>query len=72
MTIGHQYFCSKWYTFAMAMTPLHGGATSGLKSTTPHLFSYPVWLIKIYLQTRLVDWGSTCHIISYHNGYRDM
>ena len=32
MTIGHQYLYSKWYTFAQAMTPLHGGATNGLKS----------------------------------------
>ena len=25
------YFCSKWYTSTHAITPLHGGATSGLK-----------------------------------------
>ena len=37
MTIGHQYFCSKWFNSAHAMTPLHGGATSGLKHMThPH------------------------------------
>ena len=37
MIIIHQYLCSKWYTSAQPMTPLHGGATSGLKSTThPH------------------------------------
>ena len=36
MTIGHQYLCSKWYTSApLAMTPLHSGATGGLKSMTP-------------------------------------
>ena len=35
-TIGHQYFCSKWYNSAMALTSLHGGAASGLKSVTSH------------------------------------
>ena len=32
------YLCaSKWYTSAHAMTPLHGGATSGLQIMThPH------------------------------------
>ena len=41
MTIGHHYFCSKWYTSAMAMTPLHGGAAGGLKGTThPHCFAF--------------------------------
>ena len=36
MTIGHHYFSSKWYrsTSAHTMTPLHGGAVSGLKSMT--------------------------------------
>ena len=43
MAIGHHYFSSKWYSFAPAMTPLHGGATSRLKCTThPHYFSMPV------------------------------
>ena len=37
MTIGHHYFCSKWYTSAHAMTPLHGGVSIRLKSMTyPH------------------------------------
>ena len=37
MTIRHQYFCSEYYTSAKAMTPLHGGAASELKSMThPH------------------------------------
>ena len=37
MAIGHQYFCSKWYISAKAMTPLHGGAATGLEKhdTTP-------------------------------------
>ena len=37
MTIGCHYFCSKWYIPAHAMTPLHGGTTSGLKGKAhPH------------------------------------
>ena len=37
MTIGHHYLCGKLYTSANALTPLHGGATIGLKSmTNPH------------------------------------
>ena len=37
MTIGYQYFCSKWYTSALAMISLHGGAAGGLKNMThPH------------------------------------
>ena len=34
MVIGQHYFWSKWYTSADAMTPVHGGAASGLKSMT--------------------------------------
>ena len=30
MTIGHHYFCRKWYISAHAMIPLHGGAASQL------------------------------------------
>ena len=38
MTIGYHYFCSKWYTSAYAMAPLHGGAANGLKNMThPHI-----------------------------------
>ena len=37
MTIGHDYVYSKWYNSAHVMTPLHGGAASGLKSMIhPH------------------------------------
>ena len=46
MTIRHQYFCGKWYTSALAMTPLYGGAASGLKSMThPHLLVALQWIL---------------------------
>ena len=34
MIVGNQYFWSKWFTSVQVMTPLHGGAANGLKSTT--------------------------------------
>ena len=65
ITIGHQYFWSTFYTFVQGMTPLHGGAASGLKIVPdPHCrFQSKVnsnkkiksafWLIKrkVYLLT---------------------
>ena len=43
MTSGDLYFGSKCYSSVQAMTPLYGGATSGLKRMTPlhrvHLLS---------------------------------
>ena len=37
MTFGCHYFCRKRHTSAHAMSPLHGGAVSGLKGMTqPH------------------------------------
>ena len=46
MTIGHKYFCSKWYTSAKAMTPFHDGATSGLKSMTQPIISWPSYDVR--------------------------
>ena len=40
MTSGHQYFSNKLYTSAQVMTPLHGGADSGLKS-----MARPYWTL---------------------------
>ena len=34
MILGHDYFGSKWPTSVHAMTPLRGGAASGLKDIT--------------------------------------
>ena len=34
MTVGAQYFKSKWHTSAHVMLPLHGGTANGLKSMT--------------------------------------
>ena len=51
MTIGHQYFCSKWYSSAQTMTPLHDGIASELKSMAhPHYDLYVIFvcLIKTY------------------------
>ena len=55
MTIGHHHFCSKWYTSAHAMTSLHGGAASRLKSTThPHLLA-ALFNLELIILSNCVD-----------------
>ena len=50
MTIRHQDFYSKWHTSAQSITPLHGGAASGLKSVThPHCVTVRyIWVYELF------------------------